>query len=102
MTRKSDDGGSVALLLRELYAKKRWLDKVIEGLETALQSPQHQLLSMAQEILGDDSPAYPKVDLGDERRAALAALAECVGPRRAPAPKRRKPRAVPQPEDVAA
>jgi hypothetical protein len=90
MKRISDDGGSVELLLRELYAKKRWLDMVIGGLEAALESPQHQLVRLVQETLGDESPARPKVDLGDERRVALANLARTIGARNPPALRRRR------------
>jgi hypothetical protein len=69
----------VETLLLELHEKKRWLDTMIDGLEAALASPEHQLIALAEEIFEGDAAAAPRVDLQREGRAALTVLARSVG-----------------------
>lgn len=80
-------GGNVDELLQELLKKKQWLDTMIEGLEAAQNSPQHQLIEMVAKTFGDAGGKTPRVDLRRESKEELAALAEAVGQ---PSRKRRR------------
>ena len=62
-------------VLDELHAKKRWLDTVIEGLERAMESPDHQLLESIVNAFANGDQSRPKVDLGPPQRARLTRLA---------------------------
>lgn len=62
-------------VLDELHAKKRWLDTVIEVLEKAIQSPDHQLLESMANAFANGDQSGPKVDLGPPQRARLTRLA---------------------------
>ena len=62
-------------VLDELHAKKRWLDTVIEALERAIESPDHQLLESIVNALANGDQSRPKVDLGPPQRARLTRLA---------------------------
>ena len=72
-------GGNVDKLLDELLEKKRWLDSMIEALEAAKDSPQHQLIEMAARTFSESSGRSPKVDLQMESKRELAELARQVG-----------------------
>ena len=80
-------GGNIDHLLAELHEKRRWLDAMIESLETARRSPEHQLLSLAERALGEEAEGIPRADLGPDVQRQLATLAEKVNPGR-----RAKPR----------
>lgn len=77
------DDANVHRLLRELHEKKRWLDTVIDGLEAAAGSPDHQLIARASTMFEHLNGSRPKVDLGPRQQQILAALASQVGRRRA-------------------
>ena len=62
-------------VLAELHAKKRWLDTVIEALERAIESPDHQLLESIVNAFANGDQSRPKVDLGPPQRARLTRLA---------------------------
>ncbi len=62
-------------VLDELHAKKRWLDTVIEALERAIESPDHQLLESIVNAFANGDQSRPKVDLGPPQRARLTRLA---------------------------
>ncbi len=62
-------------VLTELYAKKKWLDTVIEALEKAIESPDHQLLESIENAFANGNQSRPKVDLGRPQRAKLTRLA---------------------------
>ena len=62
-------------VLEELHAKKRWLDTVIEALERAIESPDHQLLESIVNAFANGDQSRPKVDLGPPQRARLTRLA---------------------------
>jgi len=68
----------IDVLLGELYEKKRWLDTVISGLETALDSPDHKFLESVKELFAG-ADGTPKVDLKKQKQARLAKLAGQVG-----------------------
>lgn len=72
--------------LGDLHRKKRWLDTVIEGLEQVIQSPEARLIEAVQAAY-DDRQA-PRVDLAEQERSLLRALASKV-PRRSPAMEKR-------------
>ncbi len=65
-------------VLDELHAKKRWLDTVIEALEKAIQSPDHQLLESMANAFANGNQSGPKVDLASPQRARLTRLASEV------------------------
>ena len=65
-------------VLDELHAKKRWLDRVIEGLEKAIQSPDHQLLESIANAFANGNQSRPKVDFARPQRARLTRLASEV------------------------
>ena len=62
-------------VLEELHAKKRWLDTVIEALERAIESPDHQLLESMANAFANGDQSRPKVDLASPQRARLTRLA---------------------------
>lgn len=73
------NGGNVEHLLKELHSKKKWLDVMIEGLETAMESPQHQLIEMAAKTFDQPRRRSPKVDYHEAQTGELVALAQQVG-----------------------
>lgn len=83
-------GGNVDHLLAELHEKKRWLDIMIESLEAAKDSPQHQLIDLAARTFGESSERSPKVDLQTDSKQELAALAKKVQPGRRALARRKK------------
>ena len=72
-------GGNVEHLLEELHSKKKWLDVMIEGLEAAVDSPQHKLIEMAAKTLDQPRRRSPKVDYQEAQNGELIALARRVG-----------------------
>ena len=76
------DGDKIEGLIAELYEKKRWLDVLIEGLESAAESPQHRLIATASEAFSGAARRRPKVDLEAASRKKLARLAKSVRGRR--------------------
>lgn len=75
-------GGNVDHLLAELHEKKKWLDMMIESLETAKDSPQHRLIDLAAKTFEESSATSPRVDLQKTSKQELAALAKKVQPGR--------------------
>ena len=75
---ETGDGANLARLLSELHAKKQWLDEVINGLETALRSPDMQLVASVAKTFGEESRSRPKVDLMSRQQRKLARLASRV------------------------
>lgn len=69
------DSGKLDRLLDQLYAKKSWLDAVIDGLEAAVRSPDHRLIESVLRTFGDSRKAKPKVDVQAQQKARLARLA---------------------------
>jgi hypothetical protein len=72
-------GESVEGLLQELHEKKQWLDMMIEGLEAALESPEHRLIQLVEQTFEESQAEAPCVDLEQGGRSALATLARRVG-----------------------
>jgi hypothetical protein len=72
-------GAGVESLLRELHEKKEWLDTMIEGLEAALDSPEHRLIELAEQTFEASRREAPRVDLELDGKSALATLARRVG-----------------------
>lgn len=68
----------VESLLRELHERRRWLDMMIQGLEAAVESPEHRLISLAQEAFEQRDDAVVSLELGRGQRATLASLASSV------------------------
>ena len=62
-------------VLKDLHAKRDWVDKMIEGLENSMNSPQHKLINMAVESFTEQGDRLPKVDLGEGRQHELGVLA---------------------------
>ena len=80
------NGEGVDSLLNELHQKKRWLDTMIEGLEAAIDSPQHKLIELAKSTFENHQGPAPRVDLEHSGKAALMTLAKSVG--KAPSPRK--------------
>lgn len=69
----------VQTLLKELHQKKVWLDMMIQGLEAAMESPEHQLIARVEEAYeGASQSSSARAELQSDRRAALAVLARHV------------------------
>jgi hypothetical protein len=73
---------NVNRLLKELHEKKRWLDVLIQALEAAEVSPDHQLIDSAERIFERLNGDRPKVDLRPQQQRILADLASRIGRRR--------------------
>lgn len=71
----------VERLLRELYAKKQWLDVMIVSLEHAMESPDYQFIHGLESFFGKTNPGVPKVDLRPQQQARLVQLASKVARR---------------------
>ena len=84
---------NVSRLLQELHEKKRWLDVVIDGLEAAAGSPDHQLIERAGDMFDHLNGSRPKVDLRPKQQQILAGLATRVGRRRTKRPVRTEAKA---------
>ena len=76
----NNNGSSVNidLLLNELHAKRKWLDTVIAGLESAIQSPDHRLIESLSAAYSSRHNEGPKVDLRSRQQAKLSRLASKV------------------------
>ena len=68
----------IDLLLNELHAKRKWLDTVIAGLESAIQSPHHRLIESLSAEYSNGRNGRPKVDLRSRQLAKLLRLASKV------------------------
>ncbi|MEZ5366793.1 MAG: hypothetical protein R2748_31755 [Bryobacterales bacterium] len=68
----------VESLLRDLHERRRWLDMMIQGLEAAVESPEHRLIALAQEAFEDGQTAVHSMELGRGKRATLVSLAQSV------------------------
>ena len=73
------DPVKVERVLKELYAKKRWLDTMIASLEAAVESPHYRLIQRVNQALSNGDGAKPKVDIRKQQQARLAELATQVG-----------------------
>lgn len=69
---------SVKELLDDLRERKSWLDMMIQGLEAAVESPEHQLIASVEQAFEGERRKSARSDLQIERRAALATLAQDV------------------------
>lgn len=69
---------NIDLVLNELHAKRKWLDTVIAGLESAIQSPDHRLIESLSATYPHDGKRRPKVDLRSRQQASLSRLASRV------------------------
>ena len=76
----NNNGSSVNidLLLNELHAKRKWLDTVIAGLESAIQSPDHRLIESLSAAYSSRHNGRPKVDLRSRQQLKLSRLAAKV------------------------
>lgn len=79
---EATDVVKVERLLRELYAKKQWLDVMITSLEHAMESPDYQFIHGLESFFGKTNPGVPKVDLRPQQQARLVQLASKVARRR--------------------
>ena len=68
----------IDLLLNELHTKRRWLDTVIAGLESAIQSPDHRLIESLSAAYSNGYMGQPKVDLRSRQQAKLSRLASRI------------------------
>ena len=68
----------IDLLLNELHAKRKWLDTVIAGLESAIESPDHRLIENLSAAYSNGHNGRPKVDLRSRQQAKLSRLASKV------------------------
>ena len=71
-------GADMHVLLNELHAKRKWLDTVIAGLESAIQSPDHRLIESLSAAYSNGTRGRPKVDLRSRQQAKLSRLASKV------------------------
>jgi len=72
------DGANLDRLLNELHVKKRWLDEVIRGLETALRSPDMKFVNSITDAFGRETHSRPRVDLRSRQQRKIARLASQV------------------------
>ena len=68
----------IDLLLNELHTKRKWLDTVIAGLESAIKSPDHRLIESLSAVYSHGHNGCPKVDLRSRHQAKLSRLASSV------------------------
>lgn len=68
----------IDLLLNELHTKRKWLDTVIAGLESAIQSPDHRLIESLGAAYSNGHDGRPKVDLHSRQQAKLSRLASQI------------------------
>ena len=68
----------IDLLLNELHTKRKWLDTVIAGLESAIQSPDHRLIESLGAAYSNGRNGRPKVDLRSRQQAKLSRLASQI------------------------
>ena len=86
-------------LLSELHERKQWLDMMIQGLEAAVSSPEHQLIASVEEVFdGEARQPMTRSELQRERRAALETLARSVSS--SPTARRRRSLAAGQAEST--
>ena len=76
--KKEESSVKIDLLLNELHAKRKWLDTVIAGLESAIQSPDHRLIESLSAAYSSSQNGRPKVDLRSRQQAKLSRLASKV------------------------
>lgn len=69
---------SLRELLDELHERKSWLDMMIQGLEAAVESPEHQLIASVEQEFENDGRRSARSELQRERRAVLETLARDV------------------------
>ena len=69
-------------VLKDLYAKKQWLNTMISSLDTAVESPHYRLIQRVSQSLSNGDGAKPKVDMRRQQRVRLAQLATQVAPPR--------------------
>ncbi len=69
---------SVEVLLADLHEKKRWLDMMIGGLEAAVSSPEHQLITSVEKAFESPSRSRGSAELLSDRKTGLATLAQSV------------------------
>jgi hypothetical protein len=75
---KEESAINIDLVLNELHAKRKWLDTVIAGLESAIQSPDHRLIESLGAAYSNGDSGRPKVDLRSTQQAKLSRLASRV------------------------
>ena len=75
---KNGSSINIDLLLNELHTKRKWLDTVIAGLESAIQSPDHRLIESLSAAYSSRHKGGPKVDLRSRQQAKLSRLASKV------------------------
>ena len=67
-------------VLKELYAKKEWLDTMIASLEVAVKSPHYQFIQRVDQAFGNGSTGVrPRVDIRWQQQTRLAELAAEIG-----------------------
>ena len=76
------DTVKLSQLVEELYAKKKWLDRVIAGLEAAIASPDYRLIQALTEAFENGGKRPPKVDLRKLQQTRLEQLAADVSRRK--------------------
>lgn len=64
--------------MEDLYAKKKWLDRVIASLESAVDSPDYRLIAALTEAFEHDERSAAKVDLRQFQHARIEKLAADV------------------------
>ena len=68
----------IDVLLNELHTKRKWLDTVIAGLESAIQSPDHRLIESLGAAYSNRDNGQPKVDLRSRQQAKLSRIASQI------------------------
>ena len=65
-------------LIEELHARKKWLDRVIASLETAVESPDYRLIAALTEVFERDETSADKIDLREFQHSRIEKLAAGV------------------------
>ena len=75
---KEESAINIDLVLNELHAKRKWLDTVIAGLESALRSPDLRLIESLSATYSNGDSGRPRVDLRSRQQVKLSRLASEV------------------------
>ena len=69
-------------LIEELHARKKWLDRVIRSLESAVESPDYRFIAALTEVFERDEKTADKIDLREFQHARIERLAAGVARRK--------------------
>jgi hypothetical protein len=65
-------------LVEELYARRKWLDRVIASLESAIESPDYRLIAALTEASERGEKGGPAIDLSQIQKTRIQKLAADV------------------------